>query len=60
MTGIKGCKPNKDGLCDLDTFIAGMQKRIEEVDFDFDCFGNYTIPEPDNIIDGQFPKNLRK
>ncbi|KAF4623104.1 hypothetical protein D9613_002089 [Agrocybe pediades] len=60
MTGIKGCKPNQDGLCDLDAFIAGMKTRIEEVDFAFDCFGNYTIPEPDNIIDGQFPKNLRK
>jgi hypothetical protein len=59
LTGIKGCKPDNDGLCELDTFIASMKQRIEEVDFDFDCFGNYTVPEPDNIVDGQFPANLR-
>ncbi|PPQ67076.1 hypothetical protein CVT25_005677 [Psilocybe cyanescens] len=50
LTGIKGCKANKDGLCDLDTFIAGMKTRIAEVDFAFDCFANYTIPIPDNIF----------
>ncbi|KDR85316.1 hypothetical protein GALMADRAFT_218408 [Galerina marginata CBS 339.88] len=60
LTGIKGCKSNSDGLCDLDAFIAGMKQRIEEVDFNFDCFGNYTVPVPDNIVNGQFPKNLRK
>ena len=60
LTGIKGCKPSSDGMCDLKTFIAGMQQRIAEVDFTFDCFANYTIPVPDNIIDGQFPKSLRK
>ncbi|KAF9015491.1 histidine phosphatase superfamily [Cyathus striatus] len=59
LTGIKGCKSNKDGLCELQTFIKAMQQRIEEVDFDFDCFGNYTIPVPDAITNGQFPKNLR-
>ncbi|KAF9474096.1 phosphoglycerate mutase-like protein [Pholiota conissans] len=60
LTGIKGCRTDPDGLCDLDTFIAGMQQRIKEVDFTFDCFGNYTIPIPDKIVDGQFPNNLRK
>jgi hypothetical protein len=56
LTGIEGCKEDANGLCELNTFIAGMQKRIEEVDFLFDCYGNYTIPEPDNIINGQYPK----
>lgn len=60
LTGINGCKPNENGLCELSTFIAGMKQRIQEVDFAFDCFGNYTIPIPDLIVDGQYPKNLRK
>ncbi|KAJ3515274.1 hypothetical protein NLJ89_g1865 [Agrocybe chaxingu] len=57
LTGINGCKPNSDGLCDINTFISGMKQRIAEVDFNFDCFGNYTVPVPDTIVDGQFPKN---
>ncbi|KAF9070401.1 phosphoglycerate mutase-like protein [Rhodocollybia butyracea] len=57
QTGIAGCKYDKDGLCPLDTFIAGMKQRIQEVDFDFDCFANYTFTlAGDKITTGQFPK----
>jgi len=56
LTGINGCAENPNGLCDLPTFIAGMKQRIQEIDFTFDCFANYTIPEPDTIINGQFPQ----
>lgn len=60
LTGIKGCEEdNKDGLCALGSFIDGMKQRIAEVDFAFDCFGNYTMPDPDNIIDGRYPQSLR-
>nr|ADW23572.1 acid phosphatase [uncultured organism] len=59
LTGIEGCKENKDGLCELDVFIKGLQKRIEEVDFVHDCTANYTVPVPDNIVDGQYPTSLR-
>ncbi|KAJ7613645.1 histidine phosphatase superfamily [Mycena polygramma] len=59
LTGIEGCQADKDGLCPLSTFIAGMKQRISEVDFAFDCFGNYTMPDPDNIVDGRYPQNLR-
>jgi hypothetical protein len=59
LTGIKGCSSNSDGLCDLPTFIAGMKQRIAEVDFDFDCRANYTVPVPNNITTGQYPANLR-
>ncbi|TFK38866.1 phosphoglycerate mutase-like protein [Crucibulum laeve] len=59
LTGISGCKPHSNGLCELSTFITGMRQRIEEVDFWFDCFGNYTVPNPDYITNGQFPPNLR-
>ncbi|KAJ7862085.1 phosphoglycerate mutase-like protein [Mycena leptocephala] len=54
-----GCREDKHGLCELSSFIAGMKQRIAEVDFAFDCFGNYTMPDPDNIVDGRYPQNLR-
>ncbi|KAJ6617632.1 phosphoglycerate mutase-like protein [Mycena sp. CBHHK59/15] len=57
LTGIKGCKANSDGLCPLPSFIDGIKQRIEEVDFAFDCFANYTMPDPDNITTGQYPKS---
>ncbi|KAA1471725.1 phosphoglycerate mutase-like protein [Dentipellis sp. KUC8613] len=60
MTGLKGCKANKHGLCAFDNFIAGMQARVDEIDYQFDCFANYTIPEQDMIIDGRFPQHLRQ
>ena len=47
ITGIKGCKDDKNKPCDLVSFI---QERIGEVDFD--CFANYTFPNQDNIING--------
>jgi hypothetical protein len=56
LSGIAGCSANSGGLCPLPSFIAGMQQRISEVDFAFDCFANYTIPDPDEIVTGQYPK----
>ncbi|KIK96012.1 hypothetical protein PAXRUDRAFT_139439 [Paxillus rubicundulus Ve08.2h10] len=59
MTGIKGCTEDPNGLCSLSSFISGMQERIGQIDFDFDCFANYTMPNPDNITDGRYPAWLR-
>ncbi|KAJ7302728.1 acid phosphatase [Mycena albidolilacea] len=56
LSGVAGCNANSEGLCPLPSFIAGMQQRMSEVDFAFDCFANYTIPDPDQIVTGQFPK----
>ncbi|KAI0778487.1 phosphoglycerate mutase-like protein [Trametes elegans] len=56
LTGISHCTENKDGLCALDDFVKGMQERIAEVDYQYDCFANYTVPWPDPIIDGRAPK----
>jgi hypothetical protein len=44
MTGINGCKPNAHGLCDLQAFIHSMQQRIEEIDFQHDCYAKYDAP----------------
>lgn len=37
-----GCPENSDGLCSFDNVVSVLQKRIEEIDFNYDCFGNYT------------------
>ena len=59
LAGIQGCTADKNGLCELDAFVGGLQARIKEVDFQFDCFANYSIPVPDEIIDGRFPDALK-
>ena len=57
LTGISHCEtPNKDGLCAVDDFVQGMKERIAEVDFQYDCFANYTAPWPDPIIDGRMKR----
>ncbi|KAG2369438.1 hypothetical protein BDR07DRAFT_1477047 [Suillus spraguei] len=55
LTGIHGCKEDPNGLCELPSFISGMQERIGEINFAYDCFANYTMPDPDTIIDGRYP-----
>ncbi|KAG1908216.1 histidine phosphatase superfamily [Suillus fuscotomentosus] len=36
-------------------FISAMHERIGQIDYAHDCFVNYTMPDPDNIIDGRYP-----
>lgn len=55
LTGIHGCTEDSNGLCALSSFISGMHERIGEINFAHDCFANYTMPNPDNIIDGRYP-----
>ncbi|KAL5478531.1 hypothetical protein ACEPAI_2715 [Sanghuangporus weigelae] len=59
LTGIIGCPENENGLCTLNAFINAMKTRLAEVDFAFDCFGNYTVPDPDLITDGRPPADQR-
>ncbi|PNP42233.1 hypothetical protein TGAMA5MH_05915 [Trichoderma gamsii] len=37
-----GCPENSDGLCSFDHVVSVLQKRIDEIDFNYDCFANYT------------------
>lgn len=55
LTGIRGCKKDSNGLCALPSFISAMHERIGEINYAHDCFVNYTMPNPDNIIDGRYP-----
>ncbi|TFY81485.1 hypothetical protein EWM64_g2528 [Hericium alpestre] len=58
LTGVRGCEACENGLCAIDTFIKGMQERVDEIDYQFDCFANYTIPDVP-ITDGRYPPALR-
>ncbi|KAJ3995787.1 phosphoglycerate mutase-like protein [Lentinula boryana] len=57
QSGIQGCGYDPNGLCEFNTFVAGMKQRIEEVDFVFDCYANYSLYlDNDTITNGQYPQ----
>jgi len=35
------CPVDKDGLCPLSTVLPILQRRIQEIDFNYDCYGLY-------------------
>jgi len=37
-----GCPANPHGLCSFDNVVSVLQKRSAEIDFNYDCFANYT------------------
>jgi len=45
LTGIEGCPEQKDGMCPVDTFIKSQKKWMENVDWKYDCYTNFTIPD---------------
>lgn len=51
-----GCPVNPDGLCAFDTVVSVLEKRIAEIDFNYDCYGNYTA-SPGNNYNGRAPKS---
>lgn len=59
LSGIDGCGHHKHGMCELDTFIRAMKQRIDEIDYDCACHGDYEFPDPDYIVDGQWPQCKR-
>ncbi|GAA5903405.1 histidine phosphatase family protein [Sporobolomyces salmoneus] len=52
----EGCSENKDGLCAYDTVLSALIKRIDEIDYDYDCNGNYTVPYYGQVTNGRAPK----
>ncbi|KLO12534.1 phosphoglycerate mutase-like protein [Schizopora paradoxa] len=47
LTGIEGCpspKEQKDGMCSLDTFIRAQSRIVHNTDWEWGCFGNWTVP----------------
>lgn len=37
-----GCPEDANGLCSFDNVVDVLKKRSAEIDFDYDCFANYT------------------
>jgi hypothetical protein len=48
LTTIRGggCAGRTDGLCALDSFLKSQETAYEKSQYDFACFGNYTIEAP--------------
>lgn len=49
---VEGCGKNKDGMCALDVFVAGTQKRASEIDWAYDCLAPYQLGD-EPILDGR-------
>ncbi|KAG6909600.1 hypothetical protein DXG01_016639 [Tephrocybe rancida] len=45
LTGIKGCPEQADGMCPVDTFVKAQQELLLETDWNYDCHGDWTVPE---------------
>ncbi|GAA6039687.1 hypothetical protein JCM8097_001350 [Rhodosporidiobolus ruineniae] len=52
----EGCNEDFNGLCAYDTVVAGLKKRLSEIDVDYACNGNYSVPVYGDIVDGLPPK----
>ncbi|WWD01020.1 hypothetical protein V866_007958 [Kwoniella sp. B9012] len=52
----EGCEWNKDGLCSFDTVVKALQQRVEEIDWNYDCHGNYTAV-PGKDYNGRAPRD---
>ncbi|GAA5953226.1 hypothetical protein JCM3765_007447 [Sporobolomyces pararoseus] len=48
----EGCESDKNGLCSYDTVLQALIKRINEIDYDYACNGNYTVPEYGQVTNG--------
>ncbi|GAA5976153.1 hypothetical protein JCM10908_005400 [Rhodotorula pacifica] len=51
-----GCAKDPNGLCAYDTVLAGLIQRNNEIDFDYACNGNYSVPAYGSISNGLPPK----
>jgi hypothetical protein len=51
-----GCPADKDGLCSFDNVVSVLQKRSAEIDYAYDCLGNYTATAGMNY-NGRAPRS---
>ncbi|KAG6854185.1 hypothetical protein C0991_009837 [Blastosporella zonata] len=58
LTGIKGCPEQRDGMCPVDTFVKAQTELLLETDWEYDCHGDWTVPEGPawNTTNGSPPK----
>ncbi|OQU95262.1 hypothetical protein CLAIMM_01495 [Cladophialophora immunda] len=51
-----GCPVDPNGLCPFDNMVKVLQQRINEIDFNYDCYANYTATAGVNY-NGRAPRN---
>lgn len=51
-----GCPADKDGLCSFDNVVSVLKKRSAEIDYQYDCLGNYTA-SPGMNYNGRAPRS---
>ncbi|KAI5866175.1 phosphoglycerate mutase-like protein [Durotheca rogersii] len=51
-----GCPADSHGLCAFDNVVSVLQDRIDEIDFDHDCFADYDV-EPGVNYNGRAPRS---
>ncbi|KAJ7869626.1 phosphoglycerate mutase-like protein, partial [Mycena leptocephala] len=56
LTGIEGCGAQKDGMCAVETFVGAMRKIIAGTDWEWDCHGDWEIPEGWETVTGEPPR----
>jgi hypothetical protein len=45
---VRGCPEDTiDGLCPVETFVKAQREMLESVDWDWSCYGDWTVPEGD-------------
>ena len=55
ITNYPGCPKDSNGLCAFDTVVSALQKRSAEIDYNYDCFANYTAT-PGQDYNGRAPR----
>lgn len=51
LSSLKGCpKDSKHGLCPVDGFVESMKEGISELNWNWYCNGNWTLPQGDKWI----------
>ncbi|KAH0831037.1 phosphoglycerate mutase-like protein [Lanmaoa asiatica] len=60
LTGVRGCAPSPSGLCPLTTFIEAQKATIQEVDWEWGCFGGWEVPEGNSweTVGGWYPEGI--
>jgi Histidine phosphatase superfamily (branch 2) len=60
LSTIRGgaCRGRSDEMCSMDKFLESQSDAYERANYDFVCFGNYTIPYPNGgrDFDGTYNK----
>lgn len=51
-----GCPDDPYGLCSFDHVVSVLEDRISEIDYNYDCFGNYTAAAGNNY-NGRAPSS---